>query len=75
MARKDDVSIDDLFGPTTIPYEIVELSAIQARDLRIDPEFDPGERLSTAIDDAQGRVFTGDHPVAYVILRITQAGG
>lgn len=60
------IDFEKIFGPTTIPYEIVELPVSIVRDML---DIDLGD-LSVPLDNAQSPVFTGEAKESYMILRI-----
>jgi hypothetical protein len=53
--------------------EMVEITVAQARELDVmDPDTGVGEKLTTAMDNAQAKVFGGDHRESYLVIKITE---
>ena len=52
--------------------DVFEMTTTQVRSLDIESELDIGEQLDLAFDNAQGKAFTGEHEVSYLVLKITK---
>jgi hypothetical protein len=52
--------------------DVFELTTTQARAIDITSELDVGDQLDLALDGAQGRAFTDDSDVSYLVIKITK---
>jgi hypothetical protein len=52
--------------------EVFELTTTQARAIDITSELDVGDQLDLALDEAQGRAFTDESDISYLVIKITK---
>lgn len=65
MVAKLDLDGDDV--------EVIQMTAIQARALDfVSPDTGAEEKLETALDKAQAKVFGGDFKISYLVIEIIE---
>jgi hypothetical protein len=52
--------------------DVFEMTTTEVRALDVTSDLDIGEQLDLAFDEAQGKTFTGDHEVSYLVIKITK---